>query len=54
MSHYLSHVSYNTWRHYHSPAATMCYIRKMMRDYAEVQRFEPELGYDDTPYASFE
>ena len=41
------------WRHYLSPSSIDCYWRYLFRRWAEVQRFTPELKYEDTPYASF-
>jgi hypothetical protein len=46
--------SYHFWRYWNSPAATACYTRKMIRDWAEIQTFKPQLQYEDAAYPSFE
>ncbi|CAD6568881.1 MAG: hypothetical protein CYPHOPRED_002921 [Cyphobasidiales sp. Tagirdzhanova-0007] len=46
--------SHEFWHYWNSPAATSCYLRKMFRSWAMLQKFEPVLSYSDTAYNSFD
>lgn len=45
--------SFKFWQHYISKQSVDCYWRYLLRRWAEVQRYTPELRYEDTPYVSF-
>lgn len=49
----LANRQFKFWQHYISKKSVDCYWRYLFRKWAEIQRFTPELKYEDTPYVSF-
>jgi hypothetical protein len=49
----LADRSQKFWQHYISKQSVDCYWRYLFHKWAEVQRFTPELKYEDTAYVSF-